>query len=574
MSAPPNNRCPPSAARSRCFCGTPQALELEYYCSVKCAREDALNALTRGVPYISDRPPTPPLPTLPPNFFKPPIVGRGFTSSTGSDEGFLHHVDLGPFATRPRSKQEAIVPRADGSKPGHTSSSSTPPSGLDQPQWKSHYRLLREKESLDSIPDAIQRVFQGATASPASPASNGPIGKSSVSSSSKGKLTQKMVNDALRGSFGQAAPAAADFNSLPLQNPRKPTSSQSIISSTRVRSASQQKSTRGSSTSSALCPVLPPGIDWATQSPASRHRTLGSAFGRSEPSLDSVRSSMIEFDNPAPLEHPLPHPLKSGTARLFLPLRRIGSQNSLNCQNLRQRLPHKADVGITPYAPAPVMATQPSTRLGVVVRQSVLLTKRRLPIGGGPTKRSTDSKPGHSRAGGVPLFLQRPVRETEVSKLTPSSSIEVEDAPASDANSGRSLAASRHCTMAPAFPRTPSPNSLSPGVTPVSVTPRLSLYPSLLLETPETSVTIVYGDGREMDDVSSPSTSECPVTPEDSAFTLGDSRLHPGTPVECCRSERGMGESDATMFNLHGRFEGGMVLDDEVTPIAEKAFAL
>ena len=568
MSAPPNNRCPPSAARSRCFCGTPQALELEYYCSVKCAREDALNALTRGVPYTSDRPPTPPLPTLPPDFFKPPIVRSGFTSSTGSDEGFLHHVDLGPFAARPRSKQEAIVPRADGSKPGHTSSPSTPSSGSDQPQWKSHYRLLREKESVPPIPDAIQRVFQVTTA-PASPASNDPVGKSSVSSSSKGKLTQKMVNDALRGSFGQAAPA--DFNSLPLQNPRKPTSSQSLISSARVRPTSQQKSTRGSSTSSALCPVLPSGVNW---SPASRHRALGSAFGRSEPSLDSVRSSTIEFDDPAPLEPPLPHPLKNDTARLFLPLRRIGSQSSLSCQNLRQRLTHKADVGIMPYAPTPVMATQPSTRLGVVVRQSVLPTKRRLPIGGGPTKRSTDSKPGHPRAGGVPLFLQRPVRETEVSKLTPSSAIEVEDAPASDANSERSLPASRHCTMAPAFPRTPSSNSLSPGVPSVSVTPRLNLYPSLLLGAPETTVTIVYSDGREMDDASSPSTSECPVTPEDSAFTLGGSRLHPSAPVECCRSEPGMGEYDAAIFNLHKRFEGGMVLDDEVTPIAEKAFAV
>lgn len=555
MSAPPKKS-------EHCFCGAPQALELEYYCSTKCAREDALNALTRGAPYTSDRPPTPPLPTLPPDFFKPPNVGRGFTSSNGSDEGFLHHVDLGPFATHPTSKPEPIVPRADGSKPGHASSS-TPSSGSDQPQWKSHYRLLREKESLHSIPGAIQ-------VAPASPTSEDPIGNSSASSSNKGKLTQKMVNDALRGGFGQPAPTAPDFDPLPLQNPRKPISSQSIISSARVCSASQRKSTRGSSTSSALCPVFP-------QSPASRHRTLGSAFKRSEPSLDSVRSSTIEFDNTAPLDHPLPlpkHPLKGGAARLLLPLRRIGSQSTLSYQNLWQRLPNKADVASTPYPPTPTTATRPSTRLGVVVRQDVLLTKRRLPIGGGPTRRSTDSKPGHSRAGGVPRSLQRSVRKTEVSKPTPSSAIEVEDAPASDANLKRTHAASRHHTMAPAFPRSPSPNLLSPGGPSVSVTPRLNRYPSLLLEAPETMVTIAYGDGREMDDVSSPSTSECPVTPEDSAFTLGDSRLHPSAPVEYCRLERGMGESDAAMFNLHGRFESGMILDDEVTPNAEKAFAL
>ena len=569
MSAPPKKR-------DHCFCGAPQALELEYYCSTKCAREDALNALTRGAPYTSDRPPTPPLPTLPPDFFKPPSVRRGFTLSDGSDEGFLHHVDLGPFATHPTPKPEAIVPRADASKPGHTSSSTTS-SGSDQPQWKSHYRLLREKESLHSIQDAIQQVFQVAPASPASPTSEDRIGSSSVSSSNKGKLTQKMVDDALRGSFGQPAPIAPDFDSLPLQNPRKPMSSQSIISSARVCSTSQRKSTRGSSTSSVLCPGFPPGIDWATHSSAGRHRTLGSAFGRSGPSLDSARSSAIEFDNTAPLNHPLPlprHPLKGGAAKLFLPLRRIGSQSTLSYQNLWQRLPHKADVASTPYAPTPSTATQPSARLGVVVRQDVLLTKRRLPIGGGPTRRSTDSKPSHSRAGGVPRSLQRPVRKTEASKPPPSSAIEVEDAPASGANLEQSLAASRHHTMAPAFPRSPSPNLLSPRGPSVSVTPRLNRYPSLHLGTPETMVTIVYGDGREMDDASSPSTSECPVTPEDSAFMLGDSRLHTSATVQCCRLERGIGESDAAMFNLHGRFESGMVLDDEVTPIAEKAFAL
>ena len=559
MSAPPNK--PPS----RCFCGAPQALELDYYCSVKCAREDALNALTCGAPYTSDRPPTPPLPTLPPDFFKPPVIGRGFTSSNGSDEGFFHHADLGPFAPcHTRSKPEAIVPRANGSKPGHASCSSTSSSGSDQPQWKSHYRLLREKESLQSIPDAIRQAFEGA---PASAAADNPIRGSSTSSSTKGKLAQKMVNDALRESFGQPAPTAAEFDSLPLQNPRKPMSSQPITS---VCSASRQESTRVSSTSSALFPVLPPGIDWATQSPASRHRALGSAFGRSEPSLDSVRSST------APLEHPLPlpqHPLKGDSARLFLPLRRIGSQSSLSSQNLRQRLPRTTDVDLSPLKHTPATATQASTRLGVVVRQTVLLTKRRLPIGGGPTKLSKDSNPGHSRAGGVPLFLQLPARETGVSKPPPPSPIEVEDPLTSNANMEGSLTSSRHSTMAPAFPRTPSSNSLSHGVTSVSVTPRLDLCPSLFLERPETTVTMVYGDGREMDDVSSPSTSECPVTPEDSAFTLGDSRLHPSTPG-CCRSERSLDESDAAIINLHRRFEGGMVLDDEVTPIGEKAFVL
>jgi hypothetical protein len=572
MSAPSSKRHPPSTAHQRCFCGAPQALELEYYCSVKCAREDALNALTRGAPYTSDRSPTPPLPTLPPDFFKPPIIGRGFTSSYGSDEGFLPHADLGPFAPcHPRSKPEAIVPRANRSKPGPgpASCSSTPSSGSDQPQWKSHYRLLREKESLHSIPDAIQQAFQAA---PASAAADNPIGRSSISSSTKGNLTRKMGNDALRGSFGQPVSIAADFDSLPLQNPRKPMSSQLIISSTRVCSTSRQKSTRVSSTSSTFFPVLPPGIDWATQSPASRHRTLGSAFGRSEPSLESVRSST------PPLEHPLPpppqHPLKGGAARLFLPLRRIGSQCSLSSHNLRRRLPHTADVDLSPLKPTPATATQASTRLGVVVRQNVLLTKRRLPIGGGPTKPSTDSNPGHSRAGGVPLFLQLPVREAGISKPPPSSAIEVEDPPVTNANVERALTSNRHCTMVPAFPRIPPSNSLPPGDSSVSVTPRLHLCPSLLLERPETTVGIVYGDGCEIDDVSSPSTSECPVTPEDSAFTLRDSRLHSSAPVECCRSERSMEESDAAIINLHRRFEGGMVLGDEATPIGEKAFAL
>lgn len=573
MSAPPSKHGPPSAARERCFCGAPQALELEYYCSVKCAREDALNALTRGAPHTSDRPPTPPLPTLPPDFFKPPIIGRGFTPSSGSDEGFLHHADLGPFAPwHPKSKPEAIeaiVPRANGSKPGPgpASGSSTRSSGPDQSQWKSHYRLLLEKESPHSIPDVIRQAFQVASASTTT---DNPIRTSSISMSSKGKLTQKMVTDALRGSFGQPAPTAAD--SLPLQNPR---TSQSILSSTRVCSTSRQKSTRISSTS-ALFPLFPPGINWATPSSASRHRTLGSAFGRSEPSLNSVRSSTIEFDNTAPLEHPLPrHPLKGGAARLFLPLRRIGSQYSLSSQNLQQRLPHKTDVDSPPFTPTPATATQASTRLGVVVRQNVLLTKRRLPIGGGPTKLSTGSKPGHSRADRVPLFLQLPVRESEVSKLPPSSAIEieVEDPPASNVNLERSFVSSGHRTVASAFPRTPSSNSLSPDVPSVSFTPRLNLCASLLLETPETTVRTAYGDGREMDDASSPSTSECPVTPEDSAFTLGDSQLHPRAPVERCRSERSMRGSDAAITNLHRRFEGGMVLDDEVTPIGEKTFA-
>lgn len=568
MSAPPSKHGQPSAAHERCFCGAPQALELEYYCSIKCAREDALNALTRGAPHTSDRPPTPPLPTLPPDFFKPPIIRRGFTPSSGSDDGFLHHADLGPFAPwHPRSKPEAIVPRANGSKPnpGPASDSSTRSSGPDQSQWKSHYRLLLEKESPHSIPDVIRQAFQVASASAAT---DNPIGTSSISMSGKGKLTQKMVTDALRGSFGRPAPTATDFDSLPLQNPR---TRQSILSSTRSR----QKSTRISSTS-ALFPLFPPGIDWATPSRASRHRALGSAFGRSEPSLDSVRSSTIEFDNTAPLEHPLPrHPLKGSAARLFLPLRRISSQYSLSSHNLLQRLPHKTDVDSPPLTPTPAAATQASTRLGVVVRQNVLLTKRRLPIGGGPTKLSTNSKPRHSRADGVPLFLQLPVIESEVSKLPPSSAIETEfeDPPGSNVNPERSFVSSGHRTVVSAFPRTPSSNSLSPGVPSVSFTPRLNLCPSLLLETPQTTVRTAYGDGREMDDASSPSTSECPVTPEDSAFTLGDSQLHPNAAVECCRSERSMEESDAAITNLHRRFESGMVLDDEVTPIGEKAFA-
>ena len=574
MSVPLNKSRPPSLPRERCFCGAPQALELEYYCSVKCAREDALNALTRGVPYASDRPPTPPLPTLPPDFFKPPIVGRGLTPSNGSDEGLLCHIDLGPFAPpRRRSKPDAIVPRADGSKskPSHASCSSTtaPSTGLDKPQWKSHYRLLREKESLYSIPDAIETAFQVASASDAT---NNSIGSSSTSSSSKGKLTQKMVNDVLRGSFGQPAPTSVDFDPLQLQNLRQPMSSQSTVSSTRVYSTLQQAS-RGSSTSSALYPILPPGIDLTTQTLASRHRALGSAFGRSEPSLlAAVRSSTIEFDNTAPLECPPPlpnHPLEGGAVRLLLPLRRIGSQCSLSSQNLRQRLPLKTDVGVRPSAP-----TQPSTRLGVVVRQTILFNKRRLPIGGGPTKLSTDPKPSHSRTGGVPFFLQHRSRETETSKLPPSPAIEVEDAPASDANLERSLNSSRHCTMAPGSSKAPPSNTLSPRVPAVSITPRLDLCPSLLLERHQTTVTIIHDYGRETDEVSSPSTSESPVTPEDSAFTLGDSRLHPSAPMECCRSERRMEKSDAAMFNLHRRFEGGMVLDDELTPIGGKAFAL
>jgi hypothetical protein len=35
-----------------------------------------------------------------------------------------------------------------------------------------------------------------------------------------------------------------------------------------------------------------------------------------------------------------------------------------------------------------------------------------------------------------------------------------------------------------------------------------------------------------------------------------------------------MDESDAAIFNLQRRFEGGMVLHDEATSIGEKAFVL
>jgi len=601
MTAPLNTSRSPSPSRARCFCGAPQASEIEYYCSVKCAREDALNALTLGAPHTSDRPPTPPLPTLPPDFFKPPIVRRGSyrsISSNGSDEGFPYHVELGPFAAlHPRSKPD-VVPRADAStKPGHASCSS---SGSDKPRWKSHYRRLREKGSLHSIPDTIQQAFQVASAS----ATDEPIGSSSAASStskSKSKLMQKMASGAVRASFRQLAPSAADldfFDSLPLQNPRKPMSGHLTISSTRVRSTSQQSSTRGAP--SALSPIIPPGLDFATQSPASRHRALSSAFGRSEPSLSvrvtaietpaalhqdlraprdasrSTESSTIEFDNAASLECPLPRPpkpkqpIKGGAPRLYLPLRRIDSQCPLSSQKPPQRLPFTTDVGLPPSAPT---AVQTSTRPGIVVRQGVQLTKRRLPIGGGPTKFSTDLKSGHSRASRVPIFLQRPVGENEVPKLPPSPVIEVEDAPAFDVNSERPYAPTRQRTMAPAFPKTPSPNMPSPGASSISVTPRPNQFPPLRLEGPEKSVSIVHDDGREMDEVSTPSTSECPVTPADCAFTLGDSQLHPSASVGWSRAKQGMEESDGAIFNLHRRFESGMDLD-EVTPIGEKRFVL
>lgn len=588
MSAPPNKRSSPSPPRARCFCGAPQAPELEYYCSIKCAREDALNALTLGAPHTSDQPLAPPLPTLPPDFFKPPIVGRGShhsISSIGSDEGLPSHVDLGPFAPlHPRSKPYAIVPRADVSKQGHASCSSTRSSGSDKPRWKSHYRRLRERESLHSLPDAIQQAFQTASAS----ATDDSFGSSSAVSSNKGKLTQKMVNDALRASFGQPAPTANDldfFDSSALQNPRKLMPRQSIKSSTGVRPTSHPTSTRGaSSTSSALCPTIPPGLDFATQSPASRRRALGSVFGRSESSLHvhltvketpaaqepwdanpSLEPSTIEFDNTTPLERPLrlpplaKQPSKGSATRLFLPLRQIGSQHSFCNQNPPQRLP------FTTGSPRPApTATQPSTRLGIVVRQSILSTKRRLPIGGGPTKPSADLKPGDSRADRVPLFLQHPMRETEVPKLPPSSGIEDEDEDASDANSERFSAHTRCCTMTPIFPTAPPSNTLSLCVRSI---------PSLPLETPEQTFTSGHDDGREMDDISSPCTSECPVTPADSAFTLGNSQLHPSAPEEWSRSKRSMEESNTAIFNFHRRFESAIDLG-EVTPIGEKRFAL
>ena len=611
MSAPRS----PSTPRERCFCGKPQAPELEYYCSPKCAREDALNALTLGAPYISDRPPTPPLPTLPPDFFKPPVVRSSYRSmvSNGSDEGFPYQMDLGPFASlHPRSDPNAIVPRGQVSKSKSapaSCSSSTRSSACDKPEWKSHYRRLREKESLNSISDVIQQGLQAASTSAATDDS---IGSSSAASSSKGNLTQKMVNNPLRTSFGRPAPTAADFDffdSVPLQNPRKPMHGQSIKSSTKVRSTSRRTSRQtsrqtprqvstgdASTTSTTAC-------DSKTQSSASRNRALGSAFGRSRRSLDahltanetaatlrqdlrvpqdtcpSIESSTVECNGTAPLGRPLPptflpkQPSKGGAARPFLPLRRIDPQCSPSSRNLPQRLPGTTDVGSLPSVPKPPTATRSSTRLGVVVRQSVLPTKGRLPIGGGSTKLSIDSKPIHSRAGGVPLFLQRPAREIEVPKPSPSSVIGVEHASDANANSERCFA-SKSCTMAPALPKTPSPNTLSPGACSISVTPRLVLAPSLLLDSSEKTATIAHEDGREMDNVSSPSTSECPVTPADSAFTLGDPQPHPSAPVEWGMSKRSMEKADAAMFDLHRRFESGMVLGEEATPVREKGFGL
>lgn len=583
MSAPP--------PRTLCFCGAPQAPELDYYCSIKCAREDALNALTLGAPHTSDQPPPAPLPTLPPDFFKPPVVGRGSyrsISSSGSDGDLPSH-DFGPFL-HPRSKTDAVVPRADASKPAHASCFSTRSSRSDEPRWKSHYRRLREKESPHAIPDAIQRAFQ--TASASASATDDSFASSSAASSPKGKLTQKMVNDALRASFGQPAPAANDlefFDSSPLQNPRKLIPGQSVKSSASARSTSRPTSTRGvSPTFSTLCPTIPPGLDFAAQS-------LSSVFGRSVPSLHvhvttnetpaalcqdlrvpidaghSIESSTIESNNATPLEPPMPlsplakQPYKGGAARLFLPLRRTGSQLSFSNQNPPQRLPFPTDV------PHPTStATQSSTRLGVVVRQSVLSTKRRLPIGGGPTKPSTNPKPGDSRAARVPYTPQRPVRETEVPKMPLSSAIEVEDASASDATSERFSAYTRR-TMTSVSPTAPSSNTLAFGVCSVSATPKLNQTPSLFLERSEKTFTSVHDDGREMD-VSSPCTSECPVTPADSAFTLEDSQLHPSAPVEWNGSKRSMDETDVAVFNLHRRFESAMDLD-EVTPIGEKRFA-
>jgi hypothetical protein len=604
MTPPPDKSRSPSPPPERCFCGAPQAPELEYYCSVKCAREDALNALTLGAPHTSDRPPTPPLPTLPPDFFKPPLVGRRShrsLSSYGSEESFPH-VDLGPFASlHPRSNPNLILPHPDVPKPGHTSFSSTKSSGSDKPQWKSHYRRLREKESLHSTPDANQRAFQPQDAS--APATDDSIGSSRVASSSKGKLTQKMVDNALRGSFGQPTPTAIDsdfFESSPLQNPRKPMVNQSIKSST-VHSTLRQTSTT-TEVSSALCLAIPPGVEFATQSPASRHRALGSAFGRSESSLDlhvtaketpaalrqdvrvssgarpSIEFPTVKLDNTAPLERPPPpllpkYPFKGGATRLYLPLRRMGSNSSLSVQDPLQRLPVTTDVGLPPSAPNPASGPQPSPRPGIVVRQSVLLTKRKLPIGGRPPKLQTDLKHGHSRAVGVPPVLQFPVRETEVPKLLPLSGIKVEGASPFDAKSERSLASTRHRTMVSALPKTPSPNTLSSGIHSVSVTPRLTPSPTLLLRSQE-DVTIVQEDGREMDEVSSPSTSECPVTPADSAFTLGDSQPHPSTPVEWGRSKQSTEDEDEDVFSLRTRFESGMDLEDEVTPIGENGSAL
>jgi hypothetical protein len=92
------------------------------------------------------------------------------------------------------------------------------------------------------------------------------------------------------------------------------------------------------------------------------------------------------------------------------------------------------------------------------------------------------------------------------------------------------------------------------------------------LERPEKTFTSLHDDGREMDDVSSPCTSECPVTPADSAFALGDSQLHESAPAEWSRSKPRIEESDAALFNVYGRFESAMDLD-EVTPIGEKRFA-
>jgi hypothetical protein len=618
MTPPPHKSRSPSPTPERCFCGAPQAPELEYYCSIRCAREDALNALTLGTPYTSDRPPTPPLPTLPPDFFKPPILRRRSYNlaipSNGSDQGFPFHVDLGPFALPPppRSKPNATavpVPGADNtSRPRHISCSSTKSSDSDKPQWKSHYRRLREKESLHSISDAIAQSFQNASATDDS-TTDGSIGSSSAVSSSSS------VNRLLRGSFGQTVtvtvPTATDldfFESSPLQNPRKPMPRQETKTSTRPRSSSRQTSTT-SSASSVLYPTLPPGISFATKSPASRHRALGSAFGipHPEPSPSPVdvhvtanetpaalrrdlrisghtrlciESSPIELDNTPPLEHPLPpppppnHPSKGGTARLFLPLRQTASHPSLSSQNPLQRPSTTTNVGLPTFLPTVVTATQPSTRPGVVVRQSLLLSKRRLPIGGGPTKPSKALKPGHSRANVILNAIpQSPVRGTGDPKPLSPSAIKVEDAPSSDAKSDRSSVSTehRHRTVTSTLQKTPSPNTPLSGVPPVSVTPRAIPTPSPFLESP-----IVQEEGREMDDFDSLSTSECPVTLVDSAVTLGDSRSHPGALSGLGRStsKRSMEESYASMFNLHRRFESGMDLDDEATPIGEKGFVV
>ncbi|PVG02180.1 hypothetical protein CPB86DRAFT_611938 [Serendipita vermifera] len=147
---------------SLCFCGHSQNPG-SYYCSPHCAREDALNALTLGIPHES-KPAFPPLPTLPADFFKSPPRMLDHV-----DLDFCVNLDHGPFesgvsARQPKStlpkvkkrknrqmtqKDEGVTSIPESAPRSTTRSAASTAHRSKATPWKSHYQRTQGRKSVN-----------------------------------------------------------------------------------------------------------------------------------------------------------------------------------------------------------------------------------------------------------------------------------------------------------------------------------------------------------------------------------------------------------------------------------------